>query len=749
MDSVYVNVKEELECPICKEVFNNPKTLQCAHIFCCDCVQGLAKMSITNDLICPTCRESTPIPLNGVNSLPTSFHLLALVDKFRQINVTPKYMEHTNRLLCDSHSRDLEFFCEECDEGMCAGCLLGKHKNHQYSPLDGKIGGWLNNLRATLPPSNVALENAANAEEKLKNDQAIITQNKEKVLKEIHAFFGQLKEAISQRENLISTAVETYYMMKMTRLEDTCNKLQIETEAISQRVAFIMSMLEKRSICSLLGGRRIVDELDRHQDITKQYVDSALKLKVSSSFLTFYDDPMLHTRLTEAGTLNECVPIEEADDSYTASFKVRKRLVIKGELNLQFESASNSSDEDQEIYDDVQEVDGEEGERVKSLYVKTVDERSTTPNPTSEDLYEDPICTNPPPLPPARLSISHSDCNRKKDIPRPTSQYGDVIHPDKPIYINTVPPASIINPVRVITNWKMASGTACDKVKPWGLTCGPDNCIYLTDVENHCVRITAPDGCLNRVFGGKGNGKGQFIMPVDIAIDDSCNIYVADRVNGTVQKFSYKGRFKLRFRSSDGENELKQPNGLAVFQNRVYVSDRVAGKVFLYDREGFFQMAIAPIGPVGENQFQPAGIAVDPRFEKLYVADRCNHHVLVFNSDGELVNKIGWKGNGPGQMLFPNGVAITSDNKLVVSETENNRISVFSCVTGAFLCSFGEAGGDKGMFILPRHIGINRQGEVIIADEGNQRIQVFNLIDAESPYLDLRSTPNLYDQVPQ
>ena len=131
------------------------------------------------------------------------------------------------------------------------------------------------------------------------------------------------------------------------------------------------------------------------------------------------------------------------------------------------------------------------------------------------------------------------------------------------------------------------------------------------------------------------------------------------------------------------------------------------------------------------------------------MADRCNHHVLVFNSDGELVNKIGWKGNGPGQMLFPNGVAITSDNKLVVSETENNRISVFSCVTGAFLCSFGEAGGDKGMFILPRHIGINRQGEVIIADEGNQRIQVFNLIDAESPYLDLRSTPNLYDQVPQ
>ena len=51
-------IQQIFECPICVELMNNPKTLQCEHSFCKECLEGCVTFQINGapSILCPTCR---------------------------------------------------------------------------------------------------------------------------------------------------------------------------------------------------------------------------------------------------------------------------------------------------------------------------------------------------------------------------------------------------------------------------------------------------------------------------------------------------------------------------------------------------------------------------------------------------------------------------------------------------------------------------------------------------------------------
>lgn len=82
---------EFLLCPLCSQIYRQPKSLACQHTFCTDCIEMHYDMdeadrpyrfllSYTRDVSCPVCRQRTPLPVGGVRRLPDNFLVASLVD---------------------------------------------------------------------------------------------------------------------------------------------------------------------------------------------------------------------------------------------------------------------------------------------------------------------------------------------------------------------------------------------------------------------------------------------------------------------------------------------------------------------------------------------------------------------------------------------------------------------------------------------------------------------------------------------
>ena len=83
-EKVLERVRDQLSCLICLETLKDPKLLRCHHSYCQQCLVSLFRRSQHGGLniICPSCRQITPLPAEGVASLPSDFranHLLELV----------------------------------------------------------------------------------------------------------------------------------------------------------------------------------------------------------------------------------------------------------------------------------------------------------------------------------------------------------------------------------------------------------------------------------------------------------------------------------------------------------------------------------------------------------------------------------------------------------------------------------------------------------------------------------------------
>ena len=76
-------------------------------------------------------------------------------------------------------------------------------------------------------------------------------------------------------------------------------------------------------------------------------------------------------------------------------------------------------------------------------------------------------------------------------------------------------------------------------------------------------------------------------------------------------------------------------------------------------------------------------LAVDDA-ENIYVSDSNAGHIMVFDKNGHFVRKIGQKGRGPGEMIFPLEIQILAQKELLVNDTGQNRVHIFT-LDGVFV----------------------------------------------------------------
>ena len=122
----------------------------------------------------------------------------------------------------------------------------------------------------------------------------------------------------------------------------------------------------------------------------------------------------------------------------------------------------------------------------------------------------------------------------------------------------------------------------------------------------------------------------------------------------------------------------------------VDTNDHVIDK---FDANGKIVMTIGTRGVTGDNtshtSFNRPATAFFAKNGDIFVADGyVNSRVVQFNKDGKFIRIIGGvKGSGPGQMQLVHGVVIDSKGRILASDSDNKRISVFD-KDGKFLESW-------------------------------------------------------------
>jgi len=163
-----------------------------------------------------------------------------------------------------------------------------------------------------------------------------------------------------------------------------------------------------------------------------------------------------------------------------------------------------------------------------------------------------------------------------------------------------------------------------------------------------------------------------FNRPTDVAFAPNGDIYVTDGYgNSRVVKFTGSGRFVRAWGTKGkGKGQFDTPHSIAVDrQGRVYVADRENYRIQIFNPEGEFLQEWTNVGA-------PWGLYLTPE-QILYMADGYNNRVLKLDLEGKLLGSFGAPGKLPGQFSYVHNISVGPDGAVYPAEILNWRPQKF------------------------------------------------------------------------
>jgi DNA-binding beta-propeller fold protein YncE len=250
-----------------------------------------------------------------------------------------------------------------------------------------------------------------------------------------------------------------------------------------------------------------------------------------------------------------------------------------------------------------------------------------------------------------------------------------------------------------------------------------------------------------------GNGRGPTPAGKQQVLDESQVGGVQSFADNMVLKFTQEGKFLMQIgkpRSSKGSNDianLRLPAKTFIDQkaNEVYVADGYGNhRVIVFDADtGKYKrhwgaygkkpddvdlgryIPSAPPPQQFRNPVHCADLSVD---RLLYVCDRVNDRIQVFNPDGTFIKEMFIEKDtlGSGSVW---DIAFSKDPQqkyIYVADGENDRVHILDRQTLETLTTFGEGGRQPGMFYGVHSIATDSKGNIYTTETyRGQRVQKF------------------------
>ena len=201
--------------------------------------------------------------------------------------------------------------------------------------------------------------------------------------------------------------------------------------------------------------------------------------------------------------------------------------------------------------------------------------------------------------------------------------------------------------------------------------CGQNLCTGREDVDP--ILLFDSDGNLLKSFGA-----GMFVWPHGIFVDPENNVWVTDARGGEgighqIHKFSEEGELLMSLGvagvGGDGETIFNAPSDVLVAPDgSIFVADGHGSggnnRIVKLAADGSFIKAWGKTGQAAGEFRDPHALAMDSQ-GRLYVGDRGNARIQIFDQEGEYIAT--WT-----QFGRPSGLFITADDMLYSADSESN-----------------------------------------------------------------------------
>ena len=735
-----LKLEEQLTCPVCLDLYTNPKTLPCLHSFCKACIERFPqdKEGETYYLSCPTCRHCTELPGGEAGAFPAAFTLNSFIevhsllkkvsdpqqvtcDNCTTANAT-RCCKDCSKFLCQkcmdahkmwapfanhqimdlsdvaasafqlisskqeatptcsSHGKPLEIFCETCDAVICQHCTVRIHKDHEYDLVNDSYPKHYKKLEECLSTVKEKIDDVKMVLSKLAKKEGEIRERGEGVLVEIHGMVEEMIAALRQSERKLNEEAKRVIDAKLEVLSGQVKSAQISLSLLEHIEDYVEQIRKTGTPQQVLRSKKQM--MERMNEVTTQINVEELEPKEKADFVLRRIEPVHH--------IGDIVSIRQCNVRKIGHFEhLQKEKKASFLLSMEASDSPLMSVPVSSLKCSLVPV----GKGDKPIHT-TVTTTSTHPG-----VYR--IHCNPSTRGTHTVKVQVYNVELK----------------DTSLVIPFNPLIDSITPVRTITELN----------RPWGVAISDDGHVIVTENKGNCITILDDEGKKLKSFGGKGgSGNIKFSYPRGVSITPDNFILVSD--SHRIQKISMDGDCIASVgEKGSGPLQFNTPAGIAIspITGQVYVAERDNHRIQVLNPDLTFSHSFGSEGSANGQFKKPRGIAIDSQ-GFVYVTDHENSRIQKFFPDVKFVAQFGSNGSGSGQISRPYGITIDTANTglVYVSEYGNNHVSVFTS-DGVLVSCFGKKGSSTDQFNNPLGLAFNKDGLLYVCDSSNGRLVVY------------------------
>ena len=666
--------------------------LNCGHTFCQECLHGYYKTyqqqrrAQAGKLPCPTCRELTALPSNGVAGLRNDFKVAKIEEMFKTINIRKERAKADGKIcdVCRAEKRTTpcKFSCDVCNMNFCKDCIKKHSKNPVFKnhKVTSKGTGSVENASCKVH-KNEAGRFFCRTCQVLLCTVCIMNEHEGHNVTEVESMFNQHQEDVRNLRNVVASKMEELEK-KSVELESlrnlniqSCQQAEIN---IKQRTRALMTEIKKQEdmLLETLREKRNtkLDKISKEVDAIRFAMSKATGLqdyaemtshRNSVKFLAIHDELVQRMR-----TIAEV-------DTYVDSSVLAAVVFVPGKT----EPSLGKIDE---IRGPVKEI---------------------SKNPML-------VCPPPPnpqqrPSTPASSASGQGQQGQRQNTPPQAAP-----SPSRSVslfYTNgdASPPKKLLS----IENYGSQHGELRD---PLGVTCLLNGDIAVAEWGNKRIQLFSSLGNTIRTFGS-GN-----IGPQGISVTLRGNIIVSDATQKRLQVFTPSGNTIAKW----GLGKFYAPCGVAISPNgNCIITDVAEHTLSLYQGE---RKCITRIGSRGsrDDQFNNPLYCTTGLHNQIIISDSDNHCIKIFDSRGRFIRKFGSEGSEDGKLKYPRGVATDPDGNILVADRNNDRVSLFSS-QGHFIRQVLPPGCVKDPYGVA--VSITRNLVVTESSAGRAALKIFEM----------------------